>query len=207
MAQPLRRELAEELRAHLLESVQAHVEAGMSEEEAVSRALAEFGPADAVRGELKTAYGGNLLTLLVQRAMDWRERTMKTEWKWRLVAQTALVMALAVGYFALMGWVVFVVPLLAAGYGEPSASLTQFGVLGPVVLNFSRFLGRTWWVWPALLAAGWGVFECRCAGENKGVIRLAGGAVACLALVVVAAMFSTATMVMCINRTMRLAAD
>jgi hypothetical protein len=193
----LRQHIGEELRAHLLESVQAHVDAGMPEEEAVASALAEFGQADMVGGELKAVYGGGLLTLLIQGAMDWRERTMKTVWKWGFVAHVALVTVLAVGYLALVGWVRFVIPILVQGYGELNAPLTHVGGLGPGLIRFCAFLAGTWWLWPILLALGWGVFEWRCRSENKEAIRFAAGAVACLATMVVVCVFSTAAMIMC----------
>ena len=193
----LRGEIGEELRAHLLESVQAHVDAGMPEEEAAASALAEFGQVDAVRGELKAAYGGSLLTLLIQRAMDWREKTMKTGWKWSFVAQLALVVMLVVGYLALLCWARFLIPPLVQGYRELNAPLTHLGGIAPALIRFSSFLVGTWYVWPILLALGWGIFEWRCRSVNKETIRLASGAVACLATTIVVCVFSTSTMIMC----------
>ena len=192
----LRQQIGQELRAHLLESVQAHVDAGMAEEEAVAAVLAEFGQAEVVRGELRAVYGGGLLTLLIQHAMDWKEKTMKTGWKWGFVAQAALVMGLAVGYFALVTWAKFIIPMVVQGHRELAEPATHLRGLATVLVSFARLMHDTWLLWPILLALGWGVFEWRCRSESKGTIRFATGAVACLAMTAVVCVASTMSMIM-----------
>ncbi len=68
--------------------------------------------------------------------------------------------------------------------------------LGRALFQFCDLLAQTWWLWPALLALGWGFFEWRCKSENKGTFRLAGVAVAYLVTAAVVLVLSTAAMVM-----------
>ena len=86
----LRRHLREELREHLTEAMDSHVAAGLSPEEAAAKAVEAFGSPATVSEELGIVYGRRLLAVVVEKAMAWKERTMKTGWKWSFVAHLAL---------------------------------------------------------------------------------------------------------------------
>jgi hypothetical protein len=192
----LRHHIRDELQAHLLDSVQEHVGAGMSREDAVAGVLDEFGKAETIRGELKAVYGGGLMTVLIQQAMEWKEKTMKSDWKWSFVAHLAVAAVLAIGCLAFMSWMRFIVPLSVEAHVILDAPLTHLGGFGPRLIGSWEFFARTWLLWAALALAAWGAFERFCKSENKRIIRLALGASACVVTTVLVCVFGTAMMIM-----------
>ena len=78
----LRRHLREELKEHLTEAIEANVAEGLSQEDAAARAIAAFGPPAMVGEGLEAVYGRRLFSVVIEKAMEWKEKTMKTGWKW-----------------------------------------------------------------------------------------------------------------------------
>ena len=97
--------------------------AGMSRDDATARAIEGFGDPEKVREGLQSVYGHSVTSLFVDRAMKWKEATMKSEWKWGFVAQTGLVLntAVATGVFAFT--MVFIVPKVQAVYSNRGEDL------------------------------------------------------------------------------------
>src|SRR4051812_7554208 len=73
----LREHVRQELREHLLDAAAEQKAAGLSEEAALDRALAEFGEPEAVRSELEATHGHRALAVVIDKAMAWKEKTMK----------------------------------------------------------------------------------------------------------------------------------
>jgi hypothetical protein len=71
----LRQHVRQELREHLLDAAAARRNAGLSEEEAMSRALAGFGAAELVGSELAALRGHRLMAVVIDKAIDWKEMT------------------------------------------------------------------------------------------------------------------------------------
>ena len=67
----LRQHIRQELREHLRDAVAEHRAAGLSEEEALARALADFGGPDQVRSELEATHGYRMMALVIDKAMQW----------------------------------------------------------------------------------------------------------------------------------------
>src|SRR5579872_6080605 len=78
----LRQHVRQELREHLLDAAGQHQAAGLSEAEALDRAIADFGGPDEVRAGLEETHGHRLLPVLIDKAMSWKERTMRAKWLW-----------------------------------------------------------------------------------------------------------------------------
>ncbi len=78
----LRQHIRQELREHLRDAAAEHRAAGLSAEEALARALADFGGPEQVRSELEATHGHRLMAVVVEKAMQWKEATMKTKWLW-----------------------------------------------------------------------------------------------------------------------------
>src|SRR5436190_88534 len=76
----LRQHVRQELREHLLDAAADHRAAGLSEEEALARALADFGGPEQVRSELEATHGHRLLPVVIDKALEWKERTMRAKW-------------------------------------------------------------------------------------------------------------------------------
>ncbi len=76
----LRQHVRQELREHLRDAAAEHRAAGLSEDEALDRALADFGGPEQVRSELEATHGHRLLPVVIDKAMQWKEQTMKAKW-------------------------------------------------------------------------------------------------------------------------------
>ncbi len=172
----LREHVRQELREHLLDAVAGHKAAGLPEEEALDRALEEFGKPDDVRSELEATHGHRLLAVVIDKAMQWKERTMRAKWLWTTWAYLALVLVIALEVLCIVFNVVFIIPKMQ--------KLTRDGIIDPAIVeervvswmygflkglenvgNYMTFI---------LLAAvaACGLFEWRVRSENKPFMRL-----------------------------------
>jgi hypothetical protein len=198
----LRQHIRRELREHLLDAAAGHKAAGMSESEALDRALADFGGPDEVRSELEGAHGHRLMAVVIDKAMQWKERTMKARWLWATWAYIAVVgvIALELLFVAFAsqtqvpklqklradGWLDFE----AAGADEPVLSW-MFSVLRRLNWAWNELAG-----WALLAAAGaWGLFEWRVRSENKSLMRFAALGTIALGLAVVVVVTSASLVV------------
>jgi hypothetical protein len=188
----LRQHIRQELREHLRDAAAEHRAAGLSEDDALARALADFGGPKQVRSELEATHGHRLLmAMVVDKAMQWKETTMKAKWLWTTWAYLTTAGVVALELFFSWFVVTFELPkmqkLRADGiirlYGEAS---------DPAVSWMFSFLDRLQWTWNTLawwivlgLAALWGLFEWRVRGENKPFMRLAALGTLALAMMVV----------------------
>lgn len=164
----LRQHLRKELREHLDEAIEALVATGLSRAEATTQAIEGLGEPDTVRQGMQSVYGQSVTALLVDQAMKWKENTMKSEWKWMFVAQTGLVLTIALALFMTLAVGVFVVPMLVQTYSELGRELPGF-MRFPV--NLCRFAHQWWYLLLIPLAGTGALFEWKCRSENKLLIR------------------------------------
>jgi hypothetical protein len=188
----LRQHIRQELRGHLLDAAAQHKAAGMSEEEALARALADFGGPEEVRSGLEATHGHRLLPVVIDKAMQWQERTMKAKWLWMTWAYLAVVGVIAVELFSIAFTNILLIPKMhklqrdgVLIYDESVASLVSrlLAFLDGVQWVCDRLL---WWIILSV-ALVWGLFEWRVRGENKSLMRLAALGTAAVALSVVVA--------------------
>lgn len=185
----LRQHVRQELREHLLDAVAEHKAAGLSEEAALDKALEEFGKPEEVRGELEATHGHRLLPVVIDKAMQWKEMTMKAKWLWMTWAYLAVVLLIALELFFIVFNVLYLIPkyqrLRRDGIIDPAIDeefgvgwMTRFLAGLHAVGNYTMYL---------LLAAvaAWGLFEWRVKSENKSFIRFAVFGTVALALMVV----------------------
>jgi hypothetical protein len=185
----MRQHVRQELREHLLDAVAQHKAAGFSAEQSLDKALEEFGKPDEMRSDLEAAHGQRM-TWVLDKAMQWKERTMKAKWLWMTWAFLALAVVIALEVFFITMAVVFLVPkfqhLLRFGYID-AAEVEQAGA--GWMLSFLEHLmavagGYTTWL--LLLAfATVGLFEWRVKSDNKPFIRLSALGTAAVGLMVV----------------------
>ncbi len=186
----LRQHLRQELREHLLDAVAEHKAAGLSEEEATDRALADFGGPEQVRSELEATHGHRLLPVLIDRAMQWKEKTMRAKWLWTTWAYLALVGVIALEVMLVTFIVIYIIPKFQR--------LTHDGMIDAAALReqgvtwMAEFLHRVSYVGGhyttqmlLLAAAAWGLLEWRVSSENKPFIRLSVLGTAAVGLMVV----------------------
>jgi len=175
----LRQHLREELREHLTEAVEKHVTAGMSQDEAVKKTIEEFGEPEMVRQGLENVYGRRLIGMMIEKAMAWKEKTMKTGWKWSYAAHFFLAMIVTAQVIFISFAVIIVCPRFFQNYEDlqqapPALLLSYFNVV--------RFCCDYWFIWLGPIAIVWAVFEWKCRSETKSMIRLTTGSLVSLAL-------------------------
>jgi hypothetical protein len=186
----LREHVRQELREHLLDAVAEHKAAGMSEEKALERALEDFGGPDQVRLELEATHGHRLLPVVIDKAMQWKEKTMKAKWLWTSWAYLALVGVIALQVFFITFTVIFIVPkfqrLMHDGIID-SAGLDDSGASWmPAFLKGVKVVGGEYTLlWILVPALAWGLFEWRVRSENKPFMRLSALGTAAVGLMVV----------------------
>lgn len=186
----LRQHVRQELREHLLDAVAEHRAAGLSEAEAVERALADFGGPDDLRSELQATHGHRLLPVMIEKAMQWKEKTMRAKWLWMTWAYLALPLLIALEVLFLTFNVVFIIPkyqkLVSEGMID-AARLREHGVgwMDTFLRHLSDVGGHYTTQLLLLAAALWGLFEWRVRGENKPFMRLAALGTAAVGLMLV----------------------
>jgi hypothetical protein len=196
----LRHHVRQELREHLLDAVAQHKAAGMTGADAVSKALEEFGKPEEVRSELESAYGQRMVWI-VDKAMQWKEATMKAKWLWMTWAYLALatVIALEVSFLTFMG--IFIIPrfntLLRAGMIDSEMLQEQpASAWMPGFLNDLNAVGggyAIWWILLAIVLIG--LFEWRVKSENKPFMRLSALGTAAVALMVLVTLTAAAMVI------------
>ncbi len=187
----LRLHLREELREHILDSVERHKCEGLAEEQAIRKAIDEFGQPEMVREGLEAIYGRSMVGLLVEKAMQWKEKTMKTGWKWSFVAHFALVATIAIQIILVLSLFVFIFPTLQAEYAMAERMLPSYLIRA---VSFLHILEQTWFLWVIVIGVAWAIFEWRCRSDSKSTIRLAIGILASLVIsLVVFAIVATVT--------------
>jgi hypothetical protein len=173
----LREHVRQELREHLLDASARHSAQGLSDNEALTTALEEFGRPEDLRLELEATHGQRILAVVIDRALQWKERTMRAKWLWASWANltVGLVITLELLLIAFNGYFIF--PKLqslvydgfidagSARHAGRSWMLVFLDRLGTVQQNYA------WWILLAALVAI-GLFEWRVKGEHKSLMRL-----------------------------------
>jgi hypothetical protein len=191
----LRQHVRQELREHLLDAMAQHKAAGLPEEEALDRALEEFGNPEDVRSELEATHGHRMMAVVIDKALQWKEKTMRARWLWATWAVVVLVMLIAMEVLFILFNVAYIIPkfqkLRRDGIIDPGAMQDSgVGWLSAFVDGLNRFMGNfpAWYL--LIPAAVWGLFEWRVKSENKMLMRLGGLGTVAVALLVVVALTS-----------------
>jgi hypothetical protein len=186
----LRQHVRQELREHLLDAMAEHKAAGMPEEAALERALADFGGPEQVHSELAATHGQRLLAVVIDKAMQWKERTMKARWLWTSWANLALAVVILLEAMFITFNVVFIVPkfqvLMRHGIID-SAFIDEAGT-GWMTAFLQGLMIVTGGYTTFLLlgaAVAWGLFEWRVRSENKAFMRLSAFGTVAVGLLVV----------------------
>lgn len=154
----------------------------------MARALEDYGGPDQVRSELEATHGHRLLPVVIDKAMQWKERTMKAKWLWTTWATLVVAGVVVVQVLFFTFAQVFLVPKLdkirRLGW------LDTGGVDSAVLAWLEASLRGLQWVannaiWFGLIPVGlWGLFEWRVRSENKSFMRLSAMGTVSLGLMV-----------------------
>lgn len=195
----LRLHLRQELREHLLDAVAEYRAVGLSDAEALDRALDDFGGPEQVRSELEATHGHRVLGVVIDKAMQWKENTMKAKWLWSSWAHLAIVSVLALEVMWITCAVLYFVPkfqrLLRDGYVDATVLREQQVGWMPGYLAWVSSVGDHATPLVALALVAWGLFEWRVRSENKSLIRLSALGSAAVGLVVVSILLAGALVV------------
>lgn len=172
----MRRHVRQELREHLLDAVAQHKAAGLTDDVALDKALEEFGKPDEVRTELEATHGQRM-NWFIEKAMQWKEKTMKSKLLWTSWAHGMLGAVLGLEILFITFNVVFIIPkfqkLMIDGIIDPDI-MEDAGVAWFVnFLHDLSYVGGRWTTQIALVTVAlWGLFEWRIKSEHKPFIRL-----------------------------------
>lgn len=167
----LRAHLRKELKEHLEEAIDALVAEGMSTDDATAKAIEDLGDPEIVRDGMESVYGPGVTSLLVDKAIKWRDQ------KWHIAAQVGLALIVAIAIGCTMFMLYFVMPKLGhihfvTGIESPAFLATT--------ISFSSIVWNHYWIGLLVLIGGWGLFEWKCRSENKAAHRTVAGV--CLSL-------------------------
>lgn len=152
-----------------------------------------------MRSELEATHGHRLTAVLIDKAIQWQERTMRVKWLWQTWAYLGLVLVIAGEVFSLWFTLVFIVPkfrkLLREGLVDPAVITEQgFDWATSFVFDFQRVTEDNTGLLVVVPLATWGLFEWRVRGENKSLMRLS--ALGTVATVLVVMLFLTVATLM-----------
>jgi hypothetical protein len=196
----LRQHVRQELREHLLDAVAHHKAAGLADEVALQKALEEFGKPEDVRTELEATHGHRMLAVVIDKAMQWKERTMKAKWLWATWAYVGLLAVIAAEILFITFMVMFLVPKFKKLTYDGIVDIAEFDEQGVMwLLDFlysvCTFTDHymTYTVLGAVAVAL--LFEWRVKSENKHFMRVAALGTVGLGLLVVIALTAGSMMI------------
>ncbi|MBL8821585.1 MAG: hypothetical protein JNJ77_03285 [Planctomycetia bacterium] len=174
----LREHVRQELREHLLDAISQHQTAGLSEQKAIDRALAEFGTPETVRSELEATHGHRMmLAMVIDKAMEWKEKTMKAKWLWAtwtyLMVVGIIVLEILFCFFCMIYLLPKMKKLKHDGFiPVPDDARSIVNWMFDFIYGVASTIDQWFW-WSVLgFAALWALFEWRVKSENKPFMRL-----------------------------------
>jgi len=187
----LRSHIRRELREHILDAADEYRAAGTSDADALERALFDFGGPEHVRADLQAAHGQRVVAVIIDKAMAWKEKTMKAKWVWTSWVHIALALLIVMEVATVVMAVTFILPKVQQITQDAGAR----GV-GALLPGSQRFVDLLFWLgqnglWLVLgLTFAWALFEWRVRSENKTLMRLS--AMGTAAVVLMALVFASA---------------
>lgn len=200
----MREHVRQELREHLLDAIAQHQASGLSEDEAIRRALEEFGKPEEVRSDLEAAHGQRTMWL-IDKAMQWKEKTMRAKWLWITWAYLGLMAVIALESFFITFNVTMIVPkfqkllhdgLIDQAIIDDSETRWMVNLLFEFQYVFGHF--TTFIILGAAACAI--VFEWFVRSENKPFMRLSAlGTIATALMIVVILMSGSMVVLFCLG--------
>ena len=144
-------------------------------------------------------HGHRVIGVVIDKAIQWKERTMKAKWLWMTWAYLAVVLLIALELFFILFNLLFLLPKYQ--------KLRHDGIIDPAMDEklgvgwMTRFLAGlgtvAYYTVYLLLAAiaAWGLFEWRVKSENKSFIRFAVLGTVAVALMVVVMLTTSSQMI------------
>lgn len=168
----LRQHLRQELREHIRDAVDQFVASGMPPTEALGKALEDFGLPEQLNADLQSTHGQRLATVLIDKAMQWKETTMRSKFIWTTWAHVAVAAVIIVQFFFIVASMIFVMPKCKQIAKDAGVSFDSVLPGSHTFLAFVQWTFDHGWLLAILLLAIGFFFERRVRSENKPLIRL-----------------------------------
>jgi len=188
----LRKHLRDELKEHLEEAIKELVAGGISEEEAAKKVIEDFGEPEMVREGLQSVYGHSVTSFFIDKAMEWKERTMRSKWTWNSAIYIGLVLIIALAVSSIVFEFIWILPSIQRSYVEVDMDMPEYLIQS---FRFANHIVNWWWIWLIVIVGGMGLFERKCGSENKSLIRTTMGVMASLVTVAFAFFLTAAIMI------------
>jgi hypothetical protein len=171
----LRQHVRQELREHLLDAAAEHQATGLTQQQAIAKAIEDFGRPELVRSELQATHGHRLIAVVIDKAMQWKEKTMKAKWLWTSWAHFALALIIGLQAAFIITAILFIHPthqmLAKDEYLIFPQEADSISWMHPFLADVAGAINNVfWWLIPLLLL--WALFEWRVRSDNKTLIRL-----------------------------------
>lgn len=138
-------------------------------------------------------WAGGVVRLLtvVDKSLEWKEKTMKARWLWTTMAHLALATLIVLDAFFIAWSMIFLVPsyikvhedgLLEAANADVQPYVDRADELLMTLVPVANNLASYWFLWAILLIVVWSLFEWRVHSENKSLMRLTALGLAALVL-------------------------
>ena len=143
-----------------------------------------------MRSELEATHGQRLLPVVIDKAMQWKEMTMRARWLWTTWAFLGLALVLALEILFITFMVLFIVPkfqrLMRDGIIDYAVLEEQGVTWMPAFLSNLKHVTGGYTTFIVIGAAVlWGLFEWRVKSENKSFMRLSALGTVAVGLMVV----------------------
>ena len=168
----LRQHLRQEIQEHLRDAVEQFVAAGIPPDQALDRALEDFGLPDQLNADLQSTHGQRLTSVLIDKALQWKETTVKSKFIWTTWAHLALAAVIIVQILFITASMIFVMPKCMQIVKDAGASFDSFLPGSTPFLRGVAWTSQYWWLLAIVLLAIGFFFERRVRSENKSFIRL-----------------------------------
>ncbi len=138
--------------------------------------------------------------MVIDKAMQWKEKTMKAKWLWASWAYLALVGVIALEVLFITFANLFIVPkfqrLMLDGVIDRSILDEHWTSWMPTYLEDVHTVGGKYTIWLILVpAVAWLLFEWRVCSENKALMRLSALGTAAVGLMVVVSLMSASLVI------------
>jgi hypothetical protein len=143
--------------------------------------------------ESEATHGHRMMAVVIDKAMQWKEMTMKAKWFWTACAHLALAIVIAVQVLFLLFVTIKIIPayekIRTDGFFDTNDQNWQIFLSNAhsclmFLVEAVRLFVNYWPLWMLLLAVAWGLFEWRVRSENKPFMRLSALGMAALVLAV-----------------------
>jgi len=142
-----------------------------------------------MRSELVAAHGERIMAVVINKAIEWKELTMRAKWLWTSWIYTGLALVIVLEVMFITCTMLFIVPkfkqLVRDGLLDLEVQNELVSWMIAFLNNLSSMTGSYTTLLVVLAVLAWGLFEWRVRGENKSFMRMSALGTAAVGLMLV----------------------